>query len=161
MTPVNIQIESNFQYPGGSPEPDTLAYTVPGRCLRTDDGIQLQYTEPACTGMENVRTTVNILQDGVITVYRGGKMSEPLGCPVTLSLAFERNRPQEGTYENDSVAFPFVVRTDRLECSFTEEGGCFDVAYSMEIQGQMASVNRLKLVATPASPLLPKKEGTP
>ena len=162
MTPVNIRIESNFQYPGGSPEPDVISYTVPGKCLRTDDGIQLQYDEPACTGMENVRTTVNILRDGVITVYRGGQMCDLLGGrPVTLALAFERSRPQEGTYENDCVAFPFVVRTDRLECSFTEEGGCFDVAYSMEIQGQMASVNRLKLVATPASPLLSKKEGTP
>lgn len=162
MTSVNIRIETNFQYPEETTPSDVIAYTVPGKCLRTDDGIQLQYDEPACTGMDNVLTTVNILRDGVITVHHDARGEGLLGGrSIKLILAFDRSRPQEGTYENEFIAFPFVVRTDGLECSFTEEGGCFDVAFSMEVQGQMASHNRLKLVATPASPLLTKKEGTP
>lgn len=152
MTNVNIEIQTTCLYTGME-EAEEISYRTTGKCRRTRDGLKVEYKEPEDTGMGGTVTTLSVLPEGVVSVNRVGTLTQSEGRQFNMHLVFEQSKLHACIYDTGFFPLQLCIRTHELKNSLSDGGGCFDVDYSMEIGGQMTSRNRLKLVATPVTPL--------
>lgn len=140
MTNVNIEI-TNYRCDTVSDETETINYRASGTCRNSRDGLKLEYKEPVVTGMDGTVTTVTVSETGTVFVNRVG--------PLNTHMVFEAGKMHACIYDTGYFPLQICIHTSKLENSLTLKGGCFDVEYSMEIGGRLASKNRLKIAVTP------------
>lgn len=136
----HIEIQ-NYRYDTQQNEPEEIRYRATGQCRQTRDGLKVEYTEPEITGMENTVTTLSVLENGIVSVNRVGQ--------IHTHMIFEVGKMHACIYDTGYFPVQLCIHTTQMENTLTPEGGCFDVIYTMEIGGKLASRNRLRLTVTP------------
>lgn len=131
---------------------DSSSFRIPGRCWKAKDGLKISYQEPKEADVGDTTTTVTVLQSGAVSVNRVGFLN--------TGMIFERGVPHACIYDTGFFQFQVTIRTHALENSMTENGGCIDIDYSLDIGGQSEGRNHLKFIVTPAAPLIQKKKGS-
>lgn len=120
---VMISVRGQQNY--ADQEPEVIELVTEGILEDTDDGWRLSYEESDLTGMQGVMTTF-LVQDGVITLIRSGKLNSEMVFRVGVS--------HDSLYQVEFGALMLTVCATKVESCITQEGGTIDVRYNIEIE---------------------------
>lgn len=133
-------------------ETDCTECFAEGTLTATDYGYLLTYEESDLTGMEGTQTALQIRSRAVVLRRSGAFRAQ---------MVYELGKQHTSAYQTPYGAMRLVLHTHALENSITAEGGTLQIDYSLEIDRQMTSCNRLHITVCPivgANESLPKKQ---
>lgn len=119
-------------------EPETTKL-VTDATLRSEDGaFILSYAESELTGMRGTQTTFRIEKD-CVTLTRTGT--------VESVMVFAPGREDHSLYDVGIGALMITVRTERVYCDMSENGGVLEVAYAISIEESTAGAIEYRIEA--------------
>ena len=111
-------------------EPEITEIKVFGKISASSGGVTVKYREEA----EGAATDTEILiKDGAVTVTRRGS--------IESEMRFQEGLTHTSLYSIPPYSFDTTVKTRRIRCAMTEDGGRLDIYYDMRIGGADKSVS--------------------
>ena len=126
--PVKISVKTTIDHD------ETFELRVFGTYLEKGNAAYLRYEETVEEG--SVRTIVKMAQDNAL-ILRGGA--------IKMRLPFELNRKLNGSYEMPFGQFATVTKARRIDYSYENGKGRFDVLYDFSMEGAQASTYQLEI----------------
>ncbi len=128
---VMLSIRGQQKY--ADQEPEVIELVTEGILEDMADGWHLSYEESDLTGLQGVLTTF-LVQDGVITLKRSGRLNS--------EMVFREGVSHDSLYQVEFGALMLTVCATKVESCITEAGGTIDVNYNIEIeQNAMGEIN--------------------
>jgi uncharacterized beta-barrel protein YwiB (DUF1934 family) len=127
--PVKINVKTTID------QQETFELMVFGTYFEKGNAAYLRYEEAMEEG--NVRTIVKMATKDAL-ILRGGA--------IKMRLPFELNRKLNGSYEMPFGQFKTVTKAKRLDYSYENGKGHFDVLYDFSMEGAQASTYQLQIV---------------
>ncbi len=106
-------------------EPETIELTTVGTLEKRGEQILLSYQESPLTGLAGTTTSFQIMP-GRIVLERKGTLSSV--------MEFEEGRCTESLYQIAEGALLLRVYARKMQVHLDENGGWFDLSYSVEIE---------------------------
>ena len=106
-------------------EPEITERVCTGELHRADSGFVLTYTESE--EGQSVDTSVIVGEEGEIRLIRRGA--------IDSELLFSEGGEYSTLYSVGPYKFDMTVRTKKIRCSLTEEGGTISLVYEMTLGG--------------------------
>lgn len=123
-------------------ETDSTEFTTEGTLTATDYGFLLAYDESALTGMEGVHTAMQLRPRSVILRRSGAFRSR---------MIYDPGRKHSSPYQTPYGAIALEIATHTLDNTVTENGGALEITYSIALDHQFTSENRLRITVRPIS----------
>ena len=121
--PVMLQIKGVQKYQGQ--EPEIIELTTEGTMERQKEVWEIAYEESDLTGLAGVTTAFRVGPRGVV-LKRTGKLEN--------QMIFMEGKRHESLYRIDIGALMIAVKATRVRSAVTEQGGCVDIHYNIEIE---------------------------
>lgn len=112
-------------------EPEVIELVTEGTLEYRDGGWDLQYEESDLTGLEGVTTAFRMDGDKV-TLKRTGKLRS--------EMVFEPGFVHESLYQSEFGTLMICVCATKVSYAISDEGGCVDLVYGIEIEHNAAGV---------------------
>ena len=96
----------------------------------------IEYDETEATGMEGTSTTIE-LDDTYVSLTRSGT--------VETTLLFIEGRQTTSYYETPYGTMMMGINTEKVDASFTEEGGSVSVKYTMSMNNLFSGANTFEI----------------
>ena len=125
--PVKISICGKQIYNGQ--EPDVIEFVTEGIMEDHTDGWEIVYDESCLTGMEGVKTSFYIKDDGIY-LNRSGKLNS--------SMIFKINQVHESLYKMEFGALLLSVCATYISTDLSAKGGTVDLTYNIDIEQNAA-----------------------
>lgn len=116
-------------------DPEINIFTTEGTLAVGARGMKLAFSE---TEEGNTTTSTLFIKDGGILLMKRGA--------IESDLTFTEGEETRTIYRIGPYAFDMDIKTKRIRCSLTENGGEVQLIYSMNIGGQEKNV-RMKITA--------------
>lgn len=120
---VLLTISSIQQFETETPETTELVTAGTMRIL--DDAIELSYAETELTGLQGTRTDFRVEQNRVALIRSGA---------VESRMTFVPGQEDLSLYDVGYGALMINLRTEKICCDLTEEGGTLTVSYTIVIE---------------------------
>lgn len=120
---VLLTIKSTQQYEDQTPE--VIELTTGGTFRMEGDTCYLSYKETELTGLYGAVTTFTVSPERVILQRDGA---------VSSRMEFVLNEQHESLYATENGALYIRVTAKKMEIKLDENGGFFEVSYSVEIE---------------------------
>lgn len=114
-------------------EDDGVELVTSGEFCAGDGVHRISYLESELTGMEGVRTEIELFGSDKVVLRRTGEFSS--------EMIFECGRRHICHYNTPAGMLQLTVATQGIENSMTERGGKLALHYSLEAMGQLFSRN--------------------
>ncbi len=111
--------------------------TTTGDMTEDENGISIEYEESEITGMKGSKTKLVILKNGCVTISRTGS--------VTSHLVFEKGKRHICTDSEEILPFWVCIATNNIKNTMDKNGGGLDIDYFIEISGERAEHNEIKM----------------
>jgi len=112
-------------------EPEEIELVTEGTLESSENGYVLCYEESDLTGLDGVKTTFLIQDDGV-TLIRDGKLKS--------YMKFHKGVTHDSLYQTEFGALMLTVCATKVEASVSDDGGVVDLVYNVEIEHNSAGV---------------------
>ena len=96
----------------------------------------IEYDETEATGMEGTQTSIEI-GDTYVSLTRSGT--------VETTLLFIEGRQTTSYYETPYGTMMMGITTEKVDASFTEEGGSVNVRYTMSMNNLFSGANTFEI----------------
>ena len=96
----------------------------------------IKYKEPEGSGLGNTVTTVELGADSITITRQGDNNS---------GMFFKENEIYKGVYEMPFGMFTININTEKVNIKASENGAHFFAEYTMELEGVVASSNKIEL----------------
>ena len=107
-------------------EPELVELATAGKLITVANGFDVIYEESELTGMEGTTTTFRI-RDNQLRLIRTGT--------INMDLSFEENVRHESLYDIGEGALLVQVSAHKIDIQLTENGGFFDLDYTIDVEG--------------------------
>ncbi|MBO5869133.1 MAG: DUF1934 domain-containing protein [Clostridia bacterium] len=121
----------------GEERPEIEDFTVSGTMKKTKGGVRIEYTEDE----HQTTTTIDTFEDEMVTINRVG--------PINSNMVFADGRSYTCIYNTGFLPIQMRIRTKSLDNSLTIDGGKLDIAYTVEIVGNLAERSHLTFSVSP------------
>jgi len=106
-------------------EPEEIELVTEGTLESSENGYVLCYEESDLTGLDGVKTTFLIQDDGV-TLIRDGKLKS--------YMKFHKGVTHDSLYQTEFGALMLSVCASKISTRLSADGGVVDLVYSIEIE---------------------------
>ena len=113
---------------------EPIELITPGRFTREGGDYTISYLESELTGLEGTTTTL-LVEGSRVTMSRMGDV-----CSL---MVFEQGRQHLSYYETGEGQMTVGVNASRVRSALTDEGGCIEVDYEVEIDQTFTGQNRI------------------
>lgn len=117
-------------------EPYDIEMTCDGEYTFGAGKSVLKYKEPEGSGLGNTVTTVEMDNES-ITITRCGDNNS--------RMFFKENEIYKGVYEMPFGMFSIRINSEKVDISRDDKGAHFSAEYAMELEGVVASRNKIEL----------------
>ena len=135
MTENSIITIKTLQIAQGA-EPYDIEMTCDGEYTFGAGKSVIKYKEPEGSGLGNTVTTVELDKDS-ITITRCGDNNS--------RMFFKENETYKGVYEMPFGMFSIGINSEKVDVLAEENGAHFLAEYTMELEGVVASHNKIEL----------------
>ena len=101
-----------------------------GKYYKKDKNYCVTYEESEVTGMEGTTTTVEVCNDGMVTLTRVGK--------VNTQFIFKKGEKHTSYYDTEQGTFVMDILTKDINVDVNDKGGDIRVNYNIEIGNNKA-----------------------
>lgn len=117
--------------------PDSIEMLTGGRYSHCADGFVITYdeTDPDTSG--NIKTTVTVSPDKLITVLREGE--------IHSQMIFEQGRKHLVHYDTAYGSLTVGISAHKVNTKLDCAGGDIEIDYAIEVDNAVTSENRLKM----------------
>lgn len=117
-------------------EPETLEIATQGTLEKTPDGLYIEYNEPD-EGMGKTVCGILINNPELVTMTRSGDFN--------ANLVLEKGVRHNCLYETPFGSVVMGVFSSDVNVLFTEDGGTVNMKYTIDINSEMLSENRVTM----------------
>ena len=139
--PIDIRVRVERISPDplrrGEERPEIEDFLVSGTMKKTKNGLHIEYTEDE----HQTTTTIDTFDDEMVTVNRVG--------PINSHLVFADGKAHTCICDTGFFPVQMRIRTKQLDNSLTMDGGKLDIAYTVEIVGNLAERSHLTFSVSP------------
>ena len=121
----------------GEEHPEIDDFRVSGTMKKTKTGLRIEFTEDD----NDTTTTIDTFEDETVTVNRVG--------PMNSHLVFADGKAHTCICNTGYIPIQMRIRTKSLTNSLSMDGGKLDVAYTVEIVGNLAEKSHLTFSVSP------------
>ncbi len=121
----------------GEEHPEIDDFSVSGTMKKTKTGLRIEYTEDN----SQTTTTIDTFEDETVAVNRVG--------PLNSHLVFADGKTHTCICNTGFLPIHMRIRTKSLTNSLTMDGGKLDIAYTVEIVGNLAERSHLTFSVSP------------
>ncbi len=121
----------------GEEHPEIDDFSVSGTMKTTKHGLRIEYTEDN----SETTTTIDTFKDEMVSVNRVG--------PINSHLVFADGKAHTCICNTGYFPVHMRVRTKSLNNSLSMDGGKLDIAYTIEIVGNLAERSHLTFSVSP------------
>jgi len=121
----------------GEEHPEIDDFSVSGTMKTTKQGLRIEYTEDN----SETTTTIDTFKDETVSVNRVG--------PINSHLVFANGKAHTCICNTGYFPVHMRVRTKSLNNSLSMDGGKLDIAYTIEIVGNLAERSHLTFSVSP------------
>ena len=141
--PIDIRIRSericnDLFRRDGDPETERDYYLVSGFMRKTKNGYRIEYREKDA---DDVTTTIDTFDDDSVALSRTGSMHS--------QMVFADGKSHMCINDLGQMPVQMRVNTTKLANSLSMRGGKLDIDYTIEIVGNLAEKNKLRLSVSP------------
>ena len=129
-----ISIKTVQSAPGA--EPYDIEMTCDGEYVYGMEKSIIKYKEPEGSGLGNTVTTIE-MDNNSVTITRCGENNS--------RMFFKENEIYKGVYEMPFGMFTIHINSERVEIASQSDGAHFMAEYTMELEGVVASHNKIEL----------------
>lgn len=112
-------------------EPEIIELVTEGTLERLEDGWEIRYEESDLTGMEGVTTSFRVGPDS-ITLTRSGRLHS--------QMVFRVGVMHQSLYQMEFGALMITVCATKIRQDLSEQGGCVDLVYGIDIEQSAGGV---------------------
>ncbi len=121
----------------GEERPEIDDFCVSGTMKKTKEGLRIEYTEDNT----ETTTTIDTFADQTVSVNRVG--------PINSHMVFADGKSHTCICNTGFFPVQMRIRTKSLDNSLSMDGGKLDIAYSVEIVGNLAERSHLTFSVSP------------
>lgn len=129
-----ISIKTVQSAPGA--EPYDIEMTCDGEYVYGMEKSVIKYKEPEGSGLGNTITTIE-MDNNSVTITRCGENNS--------RMFFKENEIYKGVYEMPFGMFTIHINSERVDVERGNNGAHFVAEYTMELEGVVASHNKIEL----------------
>ncbi len=136
---VFIKLTSSIESNG---DVETFELTTDGRLSVRGGKTMLMYEESDTIGASGVKSIISADDDHVVIQRSGG---------MTGRLTIMKNKRQSCIYDTAEGAVSLGIFGEELVNSLSDEGGQLEMAYTLDVNNEFLSHNRIKITVDPRS----------
>ena len=121
-------------------EPELVELATAGKLITVANGFDVVYEESELTGMAGTTTTFRIRDDELRLIRTG---------TINMDLSFEENVRHESLYDIGEGALLVQVSAHKIDIQLTENGGFFDLDYTIDVEGSPLGTIRYHIEVKP------------
>jgi uncharacterized beta-barrel protein YwiB (DUF1934 family) len=121
--------------------PETDDFNVAGTLKKKKDGYRIEFSEAG-----DIKTLIDTFDDETVSINRIGG--------INSHMVFAPNSTHTCICNTELFPVQMRVRTKRLENTISMDGGKLDIAFTIEVVGNLAEKNRITFSVSPDKSIL-------